>query len=321
VLSAFFFSLAYIMLSVIVPDHFTVSMFLLLTVLYISGRCIQKGRRFTWWQSVLFFYITAGVTLSNGIKVFLSGFFVNLKDFFRPKYLLLAVVMPAALLWLTATWEYRTFVEPVEKQRQEEKKHKAEILARQVEAMSPEQRAKFEAKKARRERVLRIQAAKTGKPIDSEGFLRWTDITTSRTESIVENLFGESIQLHTEHLLQDIMRRRPMFVHYTYWWNYAVEALVAMFFIAGIWMGRRSRFLWLAMSFFLLDMLLHVVLGFGLNEVYIMTAHWIYVIPIAMGFLLRGLQGRWRTGMGIVVSLLTAYLFIYNVSLIAQYLL
>ena len=68
-------------------------------------------------------------------------------------------------------------------------------------------------------------------------------------------------------------------------------------------------------------MLLHVVLGFGLNEVYIMTAHWIYVIPIAMGFLLRGLQGRWRTGMGIVVSLLTAYLFIYNVSLIAQYLL
>ena len=108
-LTAYHFSFAYILLSVIVPDHFTISMFLLLVTLYISGVCIKKGREFRWWQSAIFFYITAGVTLSNGIKVFLSGFFVNLKDFFRPKYLLLAVILPAALLWATATWEYQKF--------------------------------------------------------------------------------------------------------------------------------------------------------------------------------------------------------------------
>ena len=84
-LTAFYFSFAYILLSVIVPDHFTISMFLLLITLYISGVCIKKGREFKWWQSAILFYITAGVTLSNGIKVFLSGFFVNLRDFFRPK--------------------------------------------------------------------------------------------------------------------------------------------------------------------------------------------------------------------------------------------
>ena len=106
-LTAFYFSFAYILLSVIVPDHFTISMFLLLITLYISGICI--------------FYITAGVTLSNGIKVFLSGFFVNLKDFFRPKYLLLAVLLPAALLWGTAQWEYREYVLPKEKARAETK--------------------------------------------------------------------------------------------------------------------------------------------------------------------------------------------------------
>ena len=102
-------------------DHFTISMFLLLVTLYISGVCIQKGREFRWWQSAIFFYITAGVTLSNGVKVFLSGFFVNLKDFFRPKYLLLAVVLPAALLWGTAMWEYREYVLPKEKARAETK--------------------------------------------------------------------------------------------------------------------------------------------------------------------------------------------------------
>ena len=118
-LTAYFFSFAYILMSVIVPDHFTISMFLLLITLYISGVCIKKRREFKWWQSALFFYITAGVTLSNGIKVFLSGFFVNLRDFFRPKYLLLAVILPAALLWGTATWEYRTYVLPKEKARAE----------------------------------------------------------------------------------------------------------------------------------------------------------------------------------------------------------
>ncbi len=34
-------------------------------------------------------------------------------------------------------------------------------------------------------------------------------------------------------------------------------------------------------------MMLHIGLGFGLNEVYIMAGHWIYAIPIAIGFLLK----------------------------------
>ncbi len=41
------------------------------------------------------------------------------------------------------------------------------------------------------------------------------------------------------------------------------------------------------MSYFGLDMMLHIGLGFGLNEVYIMAGHWIYAIPIAIGFLLK----------------------------------
>ena len=179
-LTAFYFSFAYILLSVIVPDHFTISMFLLLITLYISGICIQKGREFRWWQSAIFFYITAGVTLSNGIKVFLSGFFVNLKDFFRPKYLLLAVVLPAALLWGTAMWEYRAYVLPKEKSRAEMKVRQEEAIKKKVAAMSPEERKAFETKQARRELRLKLQKEKSGQPMEDHGFLKWTDISTSR---------------------------------------------------------------------------------------------------------------------------------------------
>ena len=317
-LTAYFFSMAYILMAAIVPDHFTISMFLLLITLYISGVCIKKRREFKWWQSAILFYITAGVTLSNGVKVFLSGFFVNLKDFFRPKYLLLAVILPAGLLWATATWEYRTYVLPKEKARAERKAQKAEQQKARVAQMTPEQKEQYETRKARREIVLQRQAAKTGKPMENYGFLKWTDISTSRWQSTYENLFGESLQFHQDYFLEDVLVHRPVFVRYSWTLSYIIEALMLLLFVIGIWMGRRSRFLWLCLSGFAFDMLIHIGLGFGLNEIYIMTPHWAFVLPIATAYLFKAIQTRWLRW---IVAAMTIYLFIYNGYLLTDFLL
>ena len=310
-LTAFYFSFAYILLSVIVPDHFTISMFLLLITLYISGACIQKGREFRWWQSAIFFYITAGVTLSNGIKVFLSGFFVNLKDFFRPKYLLLAVLLPAALLWGTAQWEYREYVLPKEKARAEAKARQEEALKEKVAAMSPQERKAFEAKQARRELRLKLQREKSGQPMEDHGFLKWTDISTSRWQSLYENLFGE-------YLLEDVLVHRPVFVPYKWMVNYVVEGLILLLFAAGIWYGRTNRFLWLCLLGMAFDMFIHIILGFGINEIYIMTPHWAFVLPIAIAYLFLRVRGWWLRG---VVLLMTIWLLAYNGYLLVDFLL
>jgi len=317
-LTAYFFSFAYILMSVIVPDHFTISMFLLLITLYISGVCIKKRREFKWWQSALLFYITAGVTLSNGIKVFLSGFFVNLRNFFRPKYLLLAVILPAALLWGTATWEYRTYVLPKEKARAELKARLAKKEKARVAQMTTEEKAQYDEKKAKREQRLKRQAAKTGKPMEDYGFLKWTDISTSRWESTYENLFGESLQFHQDYLLEDTLVRRPVFVKYRWTLSYVVEGLILLLAVAGIWFGRKSRFLWLCLSCMAFDMFIHVGLGFGLNEVFIMAPHYMFVLPIATAFLFRGIQALW---LRISVVVLMLYLFIYNGYLLTDFLL
>ena len=317
-LTAFYFSFAYILLSVIVPDHFTISMFLLLITLYISGACIQKGREFRWWQSAIFFYITAGVTLSNGIKVFLSGFFVNLKDFFRPKYLLLAVLLPAALLWGTAQWEYREYVLPKEKARAEAKARQEEALKEKVAAMSPQERKAFEAKQARRELRLKLQREKSGQPMEDHGFLKWTDISTSRWQSLYENLFGESLQFHQDYLLEDVLVHRPVFVPYKWMVNYVVEGLILLLFAAGIWYGRTNRFLWLCLLGMAFDMFIHIILGFGINEIYIMTPHWAFVLPIAIAYLFLRVRGWWLRG---VVLLMTIWLLAYNGYLLVDFLL
>jgi hypothetical protein len=250
--------------------------------------------------------------------VFLSGFFVNLRDFFRPKYLLLAVILPAALLWGTATWEYRTYVLPKEKARAELKARLAEKEKARVAKMTTEEKAQYDEKKAKREQRLKRQAAKTGKPMEDHGFLKWTDISTSRWESAYENLFGESLQFHQDYLLEDTLVRRPVFVKYRWTLSYVVEGLILLLAVAGIWFGRKSRFLWLCLSCMAFDMFIHVGLGFGLNEVFIMTPHYMFVLPIATAFLFKDIQARW---LRISIVVLMLYLFIYNGYLLTDFLL
>lgn len=305
ILTLLFFSFGYVMVTCIVPDHFVISMLLLILALYVSGRRIKHNHPLKIWQTVVYFVLTAGTSLNNGLKIFFSALFVNRNRFFRPKYLLLAVILPAALLWGFCRWEYRTFVWPVEMARKEMK-------AKNDSIQKAKQLARNEARKKR--------GPKQGAPIMKGEFMNWTDATSSRTLSIVENLMGESIQLHQDYVLQDELRHRPMFVNYRYAFNYIVEALIIILFLAGIWAGRKSRYLWLVMSYFGLDMLLHIGLGFGLNEVYIMSGHWIYALPIAIGFLLKETRHQ-RYSLCLKSLLLTIGLFllIYNGILIIGY--
>lgn len=335
-LTFFYFSFAFVLLSAMVPDHFILSMMLLLLALYISGRRMKNHHKLKTWQGVLYFVLTAGTSLNNGLKIFMSGLFVNGKSFFRPHYLLVAVILPAVLLWGFCRLEYRTLVWPAETARHaakvkkdaERKKHAATLqlaLAHKTDSLRRQGIITDTAKTAKA--AVASKPAKPGKPAPKMGaplmqgeFMRWTDVSTSRVQSVVENLFGESIQLHTDYLLQDEMQHRPMIVHYRHAWNYIIEAFIALLFLTGIWCGRRSRFLWLCLSYFALDMLLHVVLGFGINEVYIMSAHWIYVIPIAIAYLLKTLQRRPQRALSAAVMLLTLYLYAYNIFLIGKYL-
>lgn len=308
-LTLLFFSFGYVMVSAIVPDHFVISMLLLILALYVSGRRMKNHHDFKIWQSVLYFLLTAGTSLNNGLKIFFSALFVNGKRFFRPKHLLLAVILPAGLLWGFCYWEYRTYVWPNEMARKEAKAKKE--AAKKDSIQKAKQLAKEKAKKKR--------GPKQGTPLTKVGFMSWTDISTSRTESVVENLMGESIQLHPDYLLGDELRHRPMIVKYRYWWNYAVEGAISLLFLAGIWYGRKSKYLWLVLSYFALDMVLHIGLGFGINEVYIMTAHWIYALPIAMGFLIKNAPIRFRKYLVGIVAAIALYLIIYNGSLIVGY--
>ena len=321
VLSTLFFSFAYVMASSVAPDHFIISMMLLLLVLYLAGCHIKVHKPMTMKETIVCFVLTAGVSLNNGLKVFLAALFSNGRRFFRPRYLILAVLVPAGLIWITSEVEYAKLVWPKEQAANAARKAKAAAKQKKDFQMQLKQGVDSATiiAKQKKQRMVSHRLKKLGKPIEPNGFLSWTDISTSRWQSAVENLFGESIQLHRDHLLEDTLRNRPIIVHYRHTWHYVLEAFIMLLFLAGIWAGRRSKFLWLALSFFGLDLIIHLGLGFGLNEVYIMTAHWIYVIPIAIGFLLKAMRPLPRRCLTSLLLLVSLGLWCCNASLLVRF--
>ena len=324
----FMYSFAMVMVTAMVPDHFVLSLCLLLFTLYVTGLYLQRHRAMGVWATIGLFVATAGISLNNGLKVFMAALWVNGRRFFRPQFILGAVLIPAIALWWGCRNEYHYLVAPGENARHAANaKRKAE--QRQREAERQRQAAVTMTLKAATDSAHRTAAApakpkakrqpKKGAPLMEGEFMRWTDMTTPRWASIVENLMGESIQLHPDYLLQDESRSRPMIIKYRWAANYVVEAIIAMLFVMGIWCGRRNRLLWVALSWWAMDMALHVGIGFGLNEIYIMTAQWIYVIPLAMAFLFSN-----KSWMGLkrgLVAALTLYLYIYNSYFIIDYML
>ncbi len=332
-LAAFFYSMAYIMLTLMVPDHFNLSLCMMMVVLYLAGRQMQTHRLMKVWQTVLMFFLMAGVSLNNGVKVFLSALFVNGRRLFRLRYMLLGIIVPSALIWGVANLEHQMWEAPREAAAAAKLKAKDKAFRDSLYQSYADTASTHDPKVIQREvnKIIRRLAIekyrrnhanpKIGDPMSKKGFMAWTDRSTSRWDSVVENLFGESIQLHRNVLLQDILKdNRPMIVAYEHWHYYCIEALVALLFVVGIWAARRSKFFWMAFSWFAFDMLIHVVLGFGINEVYIMTAQWAFILPLAIAYLLKSSTGLSGRVVRAVVALLAIYLLIYNGSLIIGYL-
>ena len=306
-LTLLFFSFGYVLVTYFVPDHFGISLMLILFSLYTVGNAWQEGRLLRWWQTALLFIITSGVTLTNGAKVYAAEWIVRGRRFFQWRYFLLAVVLPSLLMVGAGMLEERIYVYPKQQaERQYFKAHKAEMIAKARKNHERYKNAPWVIHK--------------GTPLGKGSLLKWTDITTPRCETLIENVFGEPIQLHSEWVLEDILiSYRPVLLEYRSWVNYAVEGLIVLLFLAGIACGWRNCLLWMVLLGIVPDALMHLGFGFAINEVSIMATHWIYVIPIALGCLMLRLQGHWLWGLRLLLLALTAYLFVHNVGLIASW--
>jgi len=266
------YGVGYIMLAAMVPDHFALSLFLLLFTLYRTGMLIRFGRPMSAVEGFLLFVLTAGVTLTNGAKTCLAVLFTAGRRTFSPCRVA-ALLLGCSALWGVWQWQHEAIELP-----QQRRGHRIEM---KIAEKNPD----------RMRRMLRHEAerkAKNGQALASDdGLLQYSDVSTPRLRSIKENLFGETFLLHDERLLQDVQRRRPVFVDYGGWFCPAVEAALVAIMAAGLWIGRRERLCQLLMAWLFFDGVVHIGFGFALNEVYIMAAHWAFALPILAAYCVR----------------------------------
>lgn len=268
-LSFFFFGFAYIFVTFLVPDHFAISLFLLLITIYITGLKIKKGKSFSIAESLFLFSLTAGVTLSNGVVIGILIFFVNGKKCLKPKFFLLSIILPSIIL-LGSGIGIKNY------------------LGEETSVVNQQ--------------------------------MSWVSDSANKVDIVVENFLGESIQLHRKYILGDVLVTRPIIVKYSWKAQYVVEAIILLFFIAGIYIGKQKRFLWAVLSILGFNILLHIIIGFAIDEVYIMTAHWGFVIPIAIAYLFTKSNRAVFVSIFFVVLLLTCYLWTYHGYLLFKYL-
>jgi len=297
-LTLLLFSFGHVLIPTMVPDHFVVSLMLLSLTLYITGKKMKKGQLLTAWQSLVLTFFTAGMATSNGAKTLLAGLFTNGKKVFTVKFISIGVVLPLLLLLGIQQSQYYLLEVP----------QQAVVRHIESETLKKNPQKVLEHKKQRDE----WQRTHLGQPVGDGVITKLMDVSTPRIPTIVENFFGESIQLHQRSLLMDVSWERPIFVEYNWSVNYVIEAFIVLLFIVGIVFSYKQRFFKMLLAWFACDLTLHLILGFAVTEVYIMTSGWAFIIPISYGYLLRQLSMKWLKVMRVTLIMLTIYLWIYN---------
>lgn len=270
-LTLLFLSFAYVTVTLIVADHFALSLFILTMLVYLAGQRIREQREFSMKETALALLLTGGITLSNAAMAVLIILFVNGRDFFRRRFLTLGIILPSVAL-----------------------------LAFAVTLSN-----------------LNYNAQVT---IDNQ--MEFIGTSVSRIDLLIENFFGESLQLHREHVLGDVLTSRPIIVRYNHPYQYVVESILVLYFLVGAWIGRKQRFLWLLASLLGFNLLLHVVIGFAIEEVYIMAAHWVYILPLVMAytFSLPAMR-RWKGWIAAIPLLaVTLWLWAWHTYILYSYL-
>ena len=305
-LTLFFYSFSHVMLTIFVEDHMAMTLPLLLLGVYLAGKAIRKGKTMPLWQSLPLLFISTGVTTTNCVKIGLADLFTQWgkKPFGKIVVHFLLYLIPMAVIGGVYFYQEDT-TQKTEKRNVERTVNKR----MEKDSVFAVQWKKELADNERRKQEQLVHLS----------FVTNTDYKIDRLPSLVENVFGEGFILHNRYPLRDSNKNhRPVLVRYKYWWNYLFEGMIVVLFITGVWCGRKERLMWMVMSMFLFDMLLHVGLNFASADVYIMTAHWAFVIPIAVAYLIKKTTISPKLNMAIVATVifLTLYMWVHNLQII-----
>ena len=99
---------------------------------------------------------------------------------------------------------------------------------------------------------------------------------------------------------------------YHHWWQYLFVGITAFLLLFSIIKNRKNKYVQIITLFLSVNIFIHLIVKYGIDEPMIFGWHWIYVIPILFGWLYASVEGRLKTAILFLFSILFIALFVNN---------
>ena len=138
----------------------------------------------------------------------------------------------------------------------------------------------------------------------------------TRSADFVPDFFGHPLlisdlemrELHGE----TVLRPTP----YDCWSMQLLPWGVVLMLLSMIWVGRRDPLAWAIPLYLAVDVAVHLIGGYGLDEAVIFGGHWVFLVPMALGWLYYVVPKQAYRYMDLALLLLSIYMCTHNLSVI-----
>ena len=143
-----------------------------------------------------------------------------------------------------------------------------------------------------------------------------TEFIFSGEIAVAYELFFEPILFHHNYsfwgLGQEVFAYNTIFPIMV---NLVFYAVILCAVLANI----RKQCVWLLLSFFGIDVFIHIICGFGIADPYIYCLHWLFIFPLLIGWLYKEIRNkRTKMGLNILLLLLIVSLAVNNIPRIVE---
>lgn len=138
----------------------------------------------------------------------------------------------------------------------------------------------------------------------------------TRSADIVPDFFGHPLLISNLEMRElygeTVLRPTP----YACWAMKLFPWGVVLLLLAMIGVGRRYPLAWAIPLYLAVDVAVHLVGGYGLDEAIIFGGHWVFLVPMALGWLYRVVPRQAYRYMDLALLLLSTYMCTHNLTVI-----
>lgn len=92
-----------------------------------------------------------------------------------------------------------------------------------------------------------------------------------------------------------VFNRNEYVIHmefYHHWWQYLFIGVLGILLLYSIYKNRKNKHVQIVFLYFLTSVFIHLIIKYGIDEPMIFGGHWVYIVPILLGWLYKSLSNK-----------------------------